>query len=58
MQRRASVGRFIKDVTAGAEVLGLDKTVDEDIYRQKYVFECAWEVVNKGTINLRRFIVF
>ncbi|KAM7536948.1 hypothetical protein Aperf_G00000066457 [Anoplocephala perfoliata] len=47
MQRRASVGRFIKDITPSEEVLGLDKSIDEEIYRQKYVFECAWEVVNK-----------
>lgn len=43
------MGRFIKDVSASADVLGLDKSIDEDIYKQKYVFEVAWEVVNKGT---------
>ncbi|EUB62187.1 Putative glycogen [starch] synthase [Echinococcus granulosus] len=47
MHRRASVGRFIKDVSASADVLGLDKSIDEGIYKQKYVFEVAWEVVNK-----------
>lgn len=51
MQRRPSVGRFIKNIVANADVLGLDKTIDEEIYKQKYVFEVAWEVVNKG-INL------
>lgn len=52
MQRRASVGRFIKDVSAPSDGLGLNRTISEDIYSQKYVFEVAWEVVNKGMFYL------
>ncbi|BHF64474.1 Glycogen [starch] synthase, liver [Sparganum proliferum] len=47
MHRRASVGRFIKDVGPPSDILGLTRSIEDEVFKKLFVFECAWEVVNK-----------
>ena len=48
MQRRNSVGKFLKDKFQNLTEDSFNANIDPEIYGNRYVFEVAWEVVNKG----------
>lgn len=46
--RRSSVIRLNRDAVIHNDLNALVQSINPDVYHRKYVFETAWEVVNKG----------
>lgn len=45
--RRCSVSRISKDTSIHHDLNALVNSINSDVYQRKFVFEVAWEVVNK-----------